>query len=312
MEIQTIIKDIPEYNSFIKIEPICKGVSSNKYCVEKSDGIRLLLEINDVSEYERQKKVIDIMNLADNQGIPMCKPIAFDVCNDGKNIYQLTTWCEGKDLEHELPILSEANQYAVGLKSGEILRRLHSVSAPDGLDDWYDKYTNLCADRIYWSLNCGVEIEGHDLILAYYEKNKHLLKGRPQSLRHGDYHNENLLVTDNLELYVIDWNLMEYGHNYADPWEEFNRIMHADLIPHYTTGMIHSYFNGEEPPEEFWDLLSFYLSATSLMLVSWAFYFEGNKKYREGSLQNVRNVLDWFDNMKNPVPTWYFKDFQIK
>jgi serine/threonine-protein kinase len=309
--INDIIKDIPGYNNFAKIEPVRKGVSANKYCVETSDGRKLLLNIDDVSEFERRKIIFDNMNLAAAQGVPMCLPVDLGVCNDGKNLYQLMTWCEGKDLDKELPKLSEVNQYVLGIKSGEILRRLHSVPAPDGLEDWYIKYHDVYVERMYLSLNrdvVNVKIENQMEILGYFQRNKHLLKHRPQTLRHGDYHTGNLMVTDNLDLYVIDWNLMEYGNNYADPWEEFNRICHEEVIPHYTTGLIRGYFGGE-PPAEFWDLLVLYLSATSLMLVSWAFYFEENKDHREGCVQLVKNVLCWFNDMTNPVPTWYLKEF---
>ena len=312
MELQNInkiIKDIPGYN-FSKIEQLRKGVSLNKYCVETTDGTRFVLDIDDVSEYEQRRKVFDNMNLAAAQGVPMCRPVDLGVCNDGKSIYQMMTWCEGNDLAGELPKLSEAKQYAVGIKAGEILRRLHSVPAPDGLENWYVKYHDIYVDRMWLSLTCDVKIENHMEIIWYFMNNKHLMKHRPQTLRHGDYHTGNLMVTDNLDLYVIDWNLMEYGNNYADPWEEFNRICHQDVLPHYTTGLIRGYFGGE-PPAEFWDLFALYVSATSLMLVTWAFYIVKEKECQDGCIQTAKNVLYWFDNMKNPVPNWYLKDFTL-
>ena len=302
--------DIPGYASFIKIRPLRKGVSLNKYCVDTASGNRLLLDINDIVELDCKKAVFDIMNRAAIQGIPMCCPVELGVCNNGKSVYQLMTWCEGRDLDKVLPTLTEAEQYTLGIKAGEILRKLHAVPAPDGIEDWYVKYHDIYVDRMWLSLTCDVKIEGHKEILWYFQTNKHLLKGRPQSLRHGDFHTGNLIVTDNFDLYVIDWNLMEYGNNYADPWEEFNRIDHMDVIPHYTTGLIRGYFNGE-PPTEFWDLLALYLSATGLMLVTWAFYIVKEKDCQEDCIQTVKNVLNWFDNMRKPVPSWYLKDFHV-
>ena len=57
-----------------------------------------------------------------------------------KSIYQTMTWCEGNDLAEELAKLSLDDQYAVGIKAGEILRRLHEIYAPDETGDWYVKY----------------------------------------------------------------------------------------------------------------------------------------------------------------------------
>jgi len=305
MEIKDII--IPGYTPFVKITPINKGVSLNKSRVETVDGTRYLLDVNDASEYGRKKSVFDVMSIAAERGVPMCRPVEIGLCGGGEKVYQLMTWIDGRDLDQALPALSEADQYAVGLQSGGILRKLHSVPAPAGLEDWHDKYVNLYESRIKLFDSCGVKIDGSDEILRYYEDNKRLMKGRPQCLRHGDYHTGNLLVTDNLDLFVIDWDLMEYGANYGDPWEEFNRIDHMDVIPHYTTGLIRGYFGGE-PPARFWDLLALYLSATALMLVVWAFYIVKEKSCQDNCVQTAKNAVVWFDKMRNTTPAWYLKE----
>ena len=309
MEIQyninDIIKDIPGYN-FTKIEPLRVGISLNKYYVETDDGKRLLLDIADISEYERRKKVVANMNLAAAQGVPMCLPVDLALCEGGKTIYQLMTWCEGKDLDSQMPSFSETEQYTLGIKTGEILRKIHSVPAPDGLEDWYVKYHDIYVERMYLAIEFCSEVENYKEILWYFQRNKHLIKNRPQTLRHGDFHTANILVTNNLDLYVIDWNLMEYGENYADPWEEFNRINY--VTPHFSTGLMRGYFGGE-PPMEFWELFALYVSATSLIFLTCFFYMNFSEEKREENLQGVRNLLQWFDNMKNPVPTWYLKDY---
>ena len=47
-----------------------------------------------------------------------------------------------------------------------------------------------------------------------------------QCFHHGDWHTENLLLSEDGRLSVIDWELLDYD-NYGDPWEEFNRINNA-------------------------------------------------------------------------------------
>lgn len=50
------MKDIPNHETFVKIQPINKGWSGDKkYYVEAGDGDRLLLRISDVSEYMQKK-----------------------------------------------------------------------------------------------------------------------------------------------------------------------------------------------------------------------------------------------------------------
>jgi serine/threonine-protein kinase len=302
------MKDIPRYDSFEKIQPIDKGLSNDKkYYIETAEYQRLLLRVADISEYERKETIFNMMKCATVLDIPMPRPVDFGVCNDGKNVYQLLTWCDGENLETVLPTLSKTKQYELGLKAGEILRKIHSIPAPDNLEDWSIRYMEVNDDRVKAFSNCGVQIGGSDAILRYYEDNKHLLNNRPQCLHHGDYHIGNFLITDNYDLSVIDWELLDYG-NFADPWEEFNRIGLSKVIPHFTTGLIRGYFDGE-PSAEFWRLLAFYLSAGALMLVAWAFYSQQDEL--EYSIQNADNVLCWFDNMNNPVPTWYLKDFHV-
>ena len=148
--------------------------------------------------------------------------------------------------------------------------------------------------------SCGVQIQGSETILSYYEQNRHLLRARPQCFIHGDYHNDNLLVSDTHDVAVVDWDLLD--DLYADPWWEFNRILHADLVPYFTSGQLRGYFGGESP-EQFWRVLALYLSTGALMLVSWAAHIQ--PQFLEYSANVARDVLCWFDRMSSPVASWY-------
>ncbi len=47
----------------------------------------------------------------------------------GKSVYSLLTWCDGEDAEAILPRLTETEQYLLGIKSGEILRKRKNGAA---------------------------------------------------------------------------------------------------------------------------------------------------------------------------------------
>ena len=54
---------------------------------------------------------------------------------------------------------------------------------------------------------------------------------------------------------------------------------------------------------EFWKLLALYISSNTLSSLPWAIPF-GEKEIQV--MQNqAAQVLQWYDGMKNPVPTWY-------
>ena len=297
--------DIPNYENFIKIEPLTKGWSSDKkYVVQTADGKRLLLRIADISEHDRKKVEFEMMQKVEALGVPMQHPVDFGVCNDRKSVYILLTWVEGEDAEVLLPMLSETEQYVLGLKSGEIVRKMHSIPAPEAQEEWKTRFNRKTDMKIQKYHECGLRFQGDEHVLAYIEQNRHLLKNRPQCFQHGDYHIGNMMI-ENGELKIIDFDRYDFG----DPWEEFNRIVwSAAASPYFATGQLRGYF-GDEPPLEFFKLLAFYIASNTLSSIYWVVPF--GQSDLDTMMQQSQDVLGWFDNMKNPVPTWYKKNIEL-
>lgn len=82
--------DIKNYNTFIRVEPINKGWSSDKkYYIETADDRKLLLRVADISECDRKKAEYELMRKVATLGVPMSQPVDFGICNKGKNVYSL-------------------------------------------------------------------------------------------------------------------------------------------------------------------------------------------------------------------------------
>ena len=129
------MSDTRIYDTIIQSESITKGWSEDKkYCVTTTDGMKYLLRITPISRYETRKSLFSMLEQVAALGIPMCLPVEFGTCDDG--VYSIQSWIYGEDLETVLPNLSEEEQYVLGMKSGEILRKMHSISAPDGQENW--------------------------------------------------------------------------------------------------------------------------------------------------------------------------------
>ncbi|NLV92248.1 MAG: phosphotransferase [Firmicutes bacterium] len=301
------MQDIASYSTFKTIEPINRGWSRDqKYRVETQDGRTLLLRVADISQHDRKQTEVAMMKQAAALGIPMSVPLEFGTCNDGKSVYGLLTWCEGEDAEVVLPRLPVMEQYLLGVESGEILRKLHSLPAPVDLERWGPRFNRKIDARIQMYRECGIRIDGDDQILNYIEANRHLLTGRPQCYQHGDYHVGNMVLTEDNQLSVIDFNRWDYG----DPWEEFNRIVwSAAVSPHFATGQLRGYFGGD-PPMEFFRLLALYIATNTISSIPWAIPF-GDEEIQVMKNQ-AQDVLAWFDNMNNPVPTWYLEDWHVQ
>ena len=117
--------DIKNNETFTIIKPINIGWSEDKkYYVASIDEKKYLLRISDVSEYENKKMEFGNIKKLSESKINMSLPIEFGICNNGKNVYQLLTWCDRVEAKELLPSLSEKVQYDFGKKAGLILKRM--------------------------------------------------------------------------------------------------------------------------------------------------------------------------------------------
>jgi serine/threonine-protein kinase len=299
--------DIKNYATFEKIKPINKGWSSDKkYYIETVTNEKMLLRIADISEYDKKKSEFEMMKRIAECGVSMSQPVVFGICDNGKSVYSLLTWCDGEDAEIVLPMMTETEQYELGVKSGRILREIHNIPVPNEQEEWEPRFNRKADSKIKIYNDCGIKIDGDDKIIAYIEANRHLLEKRQQCFQHGDYHVGNMIISSVGELSIIDFN----RHDYGDPWEEFNRIVWSATVSlHFATGQLNGYFNGR-PPMEFFKLLALYISSNTLSSISWAIPF-GEDEVAVMKNQ-AKDVLTWFDGMNNPVPTWYLADFYIQ
>ena len=287
---------------FVRREPVEKGWSSDrKYCVIDETGRRALLRICDAEKHDEKRLEFENMQKAAALGVPMCQPLNFGLCNEG--CYSLQSWIDGADAESIIPALPNDTQYAYGFTAGQALQKIHSIPAPISKPDWEERFNQKIDRKIRMYRACPLQYEnnGGDYMIDYLNSHRHLLKNRPQCWQHGDFHIGNMMIDKDGALQIIDFNRSDFG----DPWEEFNRIVwSAQAAPRFASGMVDGYFNGNIPME-FWQLLALYIASNTLSSLPWAIPF-GQQEIN--TMQNqAKEVLLWYDNMKNPIPTWYHK-----
>lgn len=193
-------------------------------------------------------------------GIPMCKPLEFGTSDEG--VYSIQIWIDGVDAEENAHNLTSDEQYSYGFEAGRILKEIHKIPAPEGIEDW-EIYFNRKADRkIKMYEECPIKYENGQAFIDYINAHRHLLSGRPQTYQHGDYHIGNMMIGNDKQLYIIDFNRNDFG----DPWEEFNRIVWcAQATPLFATGMVNGYFDNDVPME--FGNFSHFISAVILYLL---------------------------------------------
>ena len=189
------------YDSIEKFEPITKGWSEDKkYRVTTADGIKYLLRVTPISRYETRKALFEMLERVAALDIPMCVPIEFGTCGDragrskceplrgshsslpahASGVYSIQSWIGGEDLKTVLPGLSETEQYILGFKSGEILRKMHTVPAPETQEEWDFRYNRKTNMKVRQYQECGLRFDGDGYVIEYIEQNRRLLKNRPQ------------------------------------------------------------------------------------------------------------------------------------
>ncbi len=279
-------------------EAIDEGWSKDKkYRATGADGERYFMRVSDIAKYEAKKAEIEGMRQAAARGMPLCRPLEFGVCAEG--VYSIQSWIDGENAEDAVPALPDGAQYAYGLESGRILRKMHSIPAPPGRPDWEERFNRKMDKKIRQYIESPEKYEDGQVFIDYIDAHRCLLKGRPQSYQHGDYHIGNMMIGRDGRLYIIDFDRSDYG----DPWEEFNRIVWcAEKAPPFASGMVDGYFDGRIPPA-FWELLALYIASNTLGALCWAIPF-GEKKI-ETMKEQAREVTSWYDGMKRTLPSWY-------
>lgn len=278
--------------------PISAGWSADKKSrVVTQAGESLFLRISAPETYDRKAALFSRMEAATALGVPMCRPVSLECREDG--VYFFQTWIQGRDAEAVVPQLLPGEQYAYGLDAGRILKKLHTIPAPEDAEDWEVRFNRKMDRKIAGYRDCPLKYENGETFLRYIRENRHLLHGRPQCCQHGDYHIGNMMIEEGGRLTILDFDREDWG----DPWEEFNRIVWcAQASPLFASGMVDGYFEGQVP-REFWRLLALYISSNALSSLCWAIPFgEGEVAVMR---RQAEDILNWYDQMQTDIPAWY-------
>ncbi len=187
------------------------------------------------------------------------------------------------------------------MQAGAFLKKIHSLSIEESSVNWQEYYIQKSKKKIHSFRKLNKNFAEIEMFIDFIQSHQSLLKDRPISLCHGDYHVGNMMIElETKKLVIIDFGSLEIG----DPMEEFNRmIWNAQLSEEFATGFVNGYFEGEKIPDIFWKLMAYYMACDVVGSIPWAINFGDNQL--EIMLKRAKLVLDWFDDFKRVIPKFY-------
>ena len=294
-------QDIAGFSNWRVIREITEGWSSDrKYYIETKTGEKLLLCVADASLKKQKKLEFDRISALSSTSFPMSRPLAFGSCCNGESSYMLLTWVEGVSLRSKLLKMSTADQYGTGRQAGKMLREIHQVPVVDKRIQTPKERREHKLGKIKIYETSYVRVEGDSHEIDYVRRNIDKIYNTAPAYKHGDFHAGNLIYTPDGTLGLIDFNRIDCG----DRYEDFNKtsILDAQLSVPFATGVIDGYFE-DEPPADFWEVMSIYVAQSSMTSINWA------EKFGIEEIQIMqgycRKALEDYDNFTKIIPSWY-------
>lgn len=293
------LSDISDYPNWLEITPIEYGRSGeNKYHIIRNNGVQLILRTSDISHYKRHRdSALFAKYMNDVLDINMNIPVEVAACNSDRLAYTIYTWVEGSDADRKILNAHTPEQAKLGEKAGELLKKIHSVSAPDDILPW-DRYFNERLDGVLKRFSeIRITFRGSDKAVEFLNSNRGMLKNRPQTAIHGDFRSGNLIFDRDGEYGVIDFDRWCWG----DPYMDFQCIRRSCSVA-FSRGQINGYFGGSIPGD-FFSLMGFYTAAEIIREICEAYPY-GTRAIDE-AVSYAEKTAREYNNFEGLVPTWY-------
>jgi serine/threonine-protein kinase len=289
--LEEIREKFPEYG----ISELNKGWSKDRKFILEGADERFTLRCSQDKTLDHQRAEYEVIGSIPRKDC-IIRPAGYGTLN-GNWTYILYTYVEGRDLKEVITALPAGVQYDLGIQAGCTLKRIHQVKG--GRDEEFESYfLRKIQRKIKGYREAKMEVPGMEEHISFIEHNRHLLKGRPTVLQHGDYHLGNMVLQDQ-KVQIIDFNRYDFG----DPYEEFNRMtMNSRYSKEFARGMLHGYFQGT-PPMEFFSLLKLYVLTNAVGSISWAIHH--SPESMEFVLEMIHETLKDYEDPSSPIPGWY-------
>ena len=300
MTLEKLKKIIPNSKDWISSEEITFGWSGEqKYKIQTNNGETLLLRILSKEQFENQKKGIEFLGKCGEKSSHVPQILEIGTTLDNSYCFLLLSYIIGDNGMSEIEKYSKDEQYVLGLKMGEIIKSLHSLSSPKRNTE----YSKIFKEKIIKYLHFFAQNKGDFPFLHNTEKNllklQKIIKKRPIIMIHNDFHLGNMIINNN-DIFLIDFNRATFGDNI----KEFDCIAwSATHSENFVAGLLDAYLESENK-QEFFEILRCYISLWELQMLSFIETEDDDEK--KTVIDLIKYTESWFDKNEY-IPNWYLK-----
>lgn len=285
----------------MKITPIYKGYSNDCKYVVDGGASKYLLRTYDLSHAETKQIEYEALKSMERQQVSCSRPLEIGTIEPLNLGYMLLTYIEGEDASEALPACNTTQQYNIGLEAGQQLRLIHQLQAPSNIASWHDRKLAKHGRYIEAYKKLGISIKGDTKIMSFIDTHIELMQDRPNLFQHDDFHVGNLIVQEQKQSGVIDFNRFDWG----DPVHEFLKagMFSSEVSIPFSIGQIRGYHHMKDPDEPFWSLYSLYMAMSMIASVVWISKVKSDET--DSMLERIDRIIadhHYFDEVK---PNWY-------
>jgi len=285
----------------VGVEFLDKGYSfDRKFILHTAGDDGFLLRMSDIEEATIRREEFENLAKVRQAAVKCPAALQFGISEQYSVCYMVLSYIPGECAEEALPRLGPAERYEVGRQAGEELVKIHGAVEPLGRVDDYsvrgEKFTRMRRE----AKASDFDFEGRERAERYVDANLHLLKNRPTTFRHGDFHPGNLVLQGPTLAGVIDFNRSDFG----DPIDDFYKTawFGAPLSSEYATGLLIAYCSGQ-PDAEFWRLYNLYVAAVLPADLVWTHNLYPDQLARSHAL--VERIAATHDFEAGGPPKWW-------
>ena len=295
------LKDIPDADKWISLHEIHDGDShEQKFRVKDQKNQRFFIRLSEKRHYDRKKNEFTYMKLIYENQIPIPEPVRFGLCNAGESIYLMFQWIYGESGSERLLRNSRFMQYIQGAEAGKYLRQIHLCIDPDRprgesavIGKKIGRLQDLCGP-LSAKMSCLPKM------LDFLHANLDLVANRPQVFLHGDFHVDNLVISYEDSLHLIDFEKWRFGDPVSEIGSALMRL--REVSPTFLIGMIDSYFAFKIHVNDL-RLLAFYAVLDTLEQIVRS--LDQDPQSQKIAMERAKLLLKDYSNFATIKPAWY-------